>query len=287
MFKKILVTGAVVAGLVLMSTGCSSVSTEADEVALHYKGGSTSSSKFANCVPVAKRNYDGPGDGHYIYPDGQRTFSFTDATSENKEPIDVTTKDQQTVDVPGFLTFRLNTDCDTLRKFHETIGKKYQAYKDGKPNNQGWLDFLRDYIAVPLKNSMNSAGLEIPTWNALYSDAATQARFEKKVAELLPANIRKGLGGDFVTVGEVSIAKPKPPQALLDQLSAKEAARLANEAQAEKNRLQYTKYLGFAQCRQAGISEQGCITLNLAENGKITLWPIPTGQGVVVNPPGK
>lgn len=286
MIKKILVSTVAIGAVVLMS-GCSNVSTEADEVALHYKGGSMSSSKFANCVPVAKRNYDGPGDAHYIYPDGQRTFSFTDNTSENKEPIDVTTKDQQTQDVPGFVTFRLNTDCDTLKKFHETIGKKYAAYKDGKPNNQGWSDFLRDYISVPLKSTMNNAGLEIKTWNELYSDAATKAQFEKRVAELLPAAIQKTVGGNFVTVVQVSIAKPKPPQALLDQLSAKEANRLANLAQEEKNKLQKTKYGTFIECRAAGISEETCKIIYLAESGKVTLWPIPAGQGVVVNPPTK
>jgi hypothetical protein len=283
LIKKILVSAVVVTGVVLMS-GCSGVSTEPDEVALHYKGGSASSAKFANCVAASDRNYDGPGDTHYIYPDGQRTFSFTGASGSEQGPVNVTTKDSQTLAVPGFVTFKLNTDCDTLRKFHETVGKKYQAYKDGKEGNQGWNDFLNDYLAVPLTKAMNQAALNT-NWEELYSQEAKQTAFEKAVVAALPASVKKALGGDYLTILEVSISKPTPSQGLLDQLAQKEQNRLANLAQEEKNKTQNTKYLGFKQCLAAGISEQTCLTLNLAESGKVTIWPIPAGQGVVVNPP--
>jgi len=285
MFKKILITTAVVGAVIAMS-GCSGVSTEPDEVALHYKGGSASSAKFANCVQASDREWDGPGDTHYVYPDGQRTFSFTGAAGSEQAPVSVTTKDSQTLAVPGFVTFKLNTDCETLRKFHETIGKKYLAYKDGKDKNAGWNEFLNDYLAVPLTKAMNQAALST-NWEELYSSEAKQAEFEKAVVSALPNSVQKAMGADYLRILEVSISKPTPDKGLLDQLAQKEQNRLANLAQAEKNKTQYTKYLGFQQCLKAGISEQACLTMNLAENGKITLWPIPTGQGVVVNPPAK
>jgi hypothetical protein len=285
LIKKILV-GMVAVGAVVLMSGCSGVSTEPDEVALHYKGGSASSSKFANCVNPSDRNYDGPGDKHYVYPDGQRTFSFTGAAGSEQGPVNVTTKDSQTLAVPGFVTFKLNTDCDTLRKFHETVGKKYQAYKDGKPGNAGWNEFLNDYLAVPLTKAMNQAALNT-NWEELYSSEAKQAAFEKSVVATLPAAVQKALGGDYLKVLEVSISKPTPDQGLLDQLKQKEQNRLANLAQAEKNKTSATKYDGFKQCLARGISEQSCLIMNLAESGKVTLWPIPAGQGVVVNPPTK
>jgi hypothetical protein len=283
LIKKILVSAAVLGGLVVMSA-CSGVSTEPDEVALHYKGGSASSAKFANCVAASDRNFDGPGDTHYVYPDGQRTFSFTGAAGSEQAPVNVTTKDSQTLAVPGFVTFKLNTDCDTLRKFHETVGKKYAAYKDGKPGNAGWNEFLNDYLAVPLTKAMNQAALS-NNWEELYSQEAKQTAFEKAVVAALPASVKKALGGDYLTILEVSISKPTPSQGLLDQLAQKEQNRLANLAQAEKNKTSATKYDGFKQCRDRGISEQVCLVMNLAENGKITLWPIPQGNGVVLNPP--
>jgi hypothetical protein len=276
----------VAVGAVVLMSGCSGVSTEPDEVALHYKGGSASAAKFANCVPASDRNYDGPGDTHYIYPDGQRTFSFTGAAGSEQAPVNVTTKDSQTLAVPGFVTFRLNTDCDTLRKFHETIGKKYLAYKDGKEGNAGWNEFLNDYLAVPLTKAMNQAALST-NWEELYSSESKQAAFEKSVVTSLPAAVQKAMGGDYLKVLEVSISKPTPEKGLLDQLAQKEQNRLANLAQAEKNKTSATKYDGFKQCRDRGISEQTCLVMNLAESGKVTLWPIPTGQGVVVNPPTK
>lgn len=275
---KTLIAGIVIAAMMFM-TGCSTVSTEPDEVGLHYSGGSFSSKEFKGCIATSNREFNGPGDGHYIYPAGQRTFSFTGAEGSERGPIAVTTNDGQELDVPGFVTFTLDTDCETLREFHEKVGMKYGAYKDGG----GWDSFLNDYIAVPLTAAMNKASLD-SGWYELYSSSEAQADFEDYVKSNLPVEVEKALGDDFLTINAVQISKPAPSEELKKALAGKEQARLDNEAQKERNAVARTKYDSLKDCRQSGLSENACITVYLAESGQVPFYPIPQGGNLTVTP---
>jgi hypothetical protein len=265
-------------------SGCSTTSTEPDEVALHYTGGSFSSKNFEKCIDASDRSVDGPGDQHYVYPKGNRTFSFTGKDGSEAGPIAVTTKDGQEVFIPGFVTFTLNTDCKTLREFHEKIGKKYEAYKDGK-DGKGWTEFLNDYVYTPLDSAMNRASLEADGWYALYSDAAVQNEFEEAVKDSLPDEVIKALGGDFITVNAVQISKPSVSDGLKKGLSAKEEARLSNDAQKELNEKSRTQYQTIADCLVTGLSEENCTLIFLSQNGAdIPFLPIPQGGAVNFQP---
>ena len=276
---------ALLALFLMFVTACSSVSTEPDEVALHYKDGAFSSKKFANCVGASERNVDGPGDAHYIYPKGQRTFSFTGKEGSESDPIAVTTGSQE-VDIAGFVTFTLNTDCDTLKDFHEKVGMKYKAYRDGG----GWDDFLNDYIYVPLNATLNEAAAAIDTpkgqtvdqnWYLLYTDADAQHQFEQYVKENLPDEIEATLGEDFITVNAVSIAKPDISEDLKTSLSAKEQARLDNEAQQQRNAQVRTQYDTIKDCLATGLSTGDCTLIFLSQSGAdIPFLPVPQGGGV-------
>lgn len=276
--KKIFTALAVALGLMAL-TGCSTVSTQPDEVGVHYKDGPFSSKTFADCVPASKRQMNGPGDAHYIYPAGQRTFSFTGRKGSEIDPITVTTKDGQNLSVPGFVTFSLKTDCETLREFHEKVGMKYGAYKDGG----GWDAFLSDYIAVPLTSAMNKASLA-GGWYELYSSSEVQAKFEEYVKDNLPTEVTKALGEDFIKIHAVQISKPQPSEKLTDALALAEEAKLADKAQREKNAVARTKYDSLRDCRNAGLSEQACVTIYLADSGKIPFYPVTTGGAINVTP---
>lgn len=282
---KILIALFVALTMVMSMSSCSNVSTEPDEVALHYKDGAFSSKKFDSCVEPSDRQFNGPGDQHYIYPANQRTFSFTGAEGSERGPMSVTTGSQE-VEIPGFITFTLNTDCDTLRKFHETIGMKYKAYKDGG----GWDDFLNDYIAIPLDSVLNKAAGSITppegqtrdqNWYALYTQAETQNEFEQYVVENLPDEIEKTLGEEFIKVNDVSIAKPKISDTLKEGLAAKEKARLDNEAQKSRNETVRTQYDTIRDCLDTGIGQQACTLIFLSQNGAdIPFLPVPQGGAV-------
>jgi hypothetical protein len=287
--KRIIIGLLTVFALVIGASGCSTVSTEPDEVALHYSGGSFSSKNFKDCVESSNRQTDGAGDAHYIYPKGQRTYSFTGAEGSERNPLAVTTGSQEIL-IPGFVTFTLNTDCKVLREFHEKVGNKYKAYKDGG----GWDDFLNDYIAVPLSATLNKAAGSIETpegksrdqnWELLYNDAATQDAFEDYVKENLPGEIEQTLGGvdgaQFITVNEVSIAKPEINDDLKTALQSKEKARLENDAQKERNTTAKTQYETLSDCLDTGIGKEACTVIFLSQNGAdIPFIPIPQGGSV-------
>jgi hypothetical protein len=277
------VLGALMA--VLAFAGCSSVSTEPDEAAVVYNGGSFSSKSWSGCLDSGKREWNGPGDTGYIYPQGKRTFSFTGAEGSERDPMPVTTGSQEVL-VPGFVTFTLNTECDTLREFHETVGNKYKAYKDGG----GWDDFLSDYIAVPLSSTLNKAAGSIEpaqgttrdqNWQLLYNDAETQNAFEEYVKENLPDEIEQTLGEDFIKVNEVSISKPTISEGLKESLEEKEKARLDNEAQAERNKTVRTQYQTISDCLKTGLTEENCTLIFLQQSGaEIPFLPVPQGGAI-------
>ena len=287
-FKSI-VLAIVAVALVVLTAGCSTVSTEPDEVALHYSGGSFSSKNFKDCVDASNRNYDGPGDAHYIYPKGKRTFSFTGAEGSEQDPVDVTTGSQE-VSVGGFVTFTLNTECKVLREFHETVGLKYKAYKDGG----GWDDFLNDYISVPLDATLNeaAAGITLPegvsrdqAWQVLYNDPVAQDEFEEYVKENLPTEIEQTLGKNFITVQEVSIKKPNISGDLKESLAAKEKARLDDEAQKQRNAQVRTQYDTIKDCLATGLDRQSCTLIFLSQNGAdIPFLPVPQGGSINFQP---
>ncbi len=74
--KSIAMTGA----LLLIGTGvagCTTVSTDSDQVALHYDAGALSSTTYQECVKSNNRSWDGLGEQYYKYPAGQRNFEFS------------------------------------------------------------------------------------------------------------------------------------------------------------------------------------------------------------------
>lgn len=273
--KKTIAILAAAAAVIL--TGCSTVSTDPDQQALHYDDGMFSSTEFENCVKPSNRNWDGPGDNHYTYPAGQRTFSFTGRKGSESDAITIKTSDAQELSVKGFVTFELTEDCEALRKFHESVGSKYKAYE-----TDGWREFLGDYVAVPLNSSMDKAALQFE-WRTLYSSNAALTEFEAAVKDSLPDEVQAALGEEFLTIKAVSIETPVPSEALREGLEAKEAAILENDAQKERNATLRTQYDSFRDCKQV-LSEESCLILKLAEQGSIPLYPIPAGGGINVAP---
>ena len=281
--KRIL-TGLVALLLVLSLVGCATVSTEPDEQAVAYNGGAFTASTYDGYVGSSAREWFGPGDKTYVYPLGQRTFSFNGADGSERGPYDVTTKDSQVVSIAGFVTFTLTSDEKLLRAFHERIGKKYGAYKGGGPDGKGWNQFLLDYVDVTLASAMTDAGLQ-SDWKMLYAVPAEQTQFEQNVKASLPAQLEGALGGKYITVNAVQIKAPVVAADLQAGLTSVEAAKLAKTAQDEQNTANISKYQTFTDCAEAGVSEDTCTLIYLSDQGKVPFYPLPVGGNVNINPP--
>lgn len=212
--------------------GCSTVSTAPDEVALHYSGGSFDSQQFQDCVDPSTRQRDGMSENYYIYPAGQRTYKFDGSDSAEQNTITATSQDNVRMSITGILRFELNTDCDALRDFHETVGAKYEAYT--KPDQDeglasdgtavGWNDMLRDYLGQALQRAVQTATAAF-SWNDLYLDPSTRETFEQAVSEALPAEVaRLADSNSYFQNFSITLQQPQPPGDLLAQIQQQQVA---------------------------------------------------------------
>jgi hypothetical protein len=274
---------AALAVLALTVTGCSGVSTQPDQVALHYEAGPLSDTTFADCVEQGTRAWDGYGDKHYSYPAGQRTFSFADGDGQDSGPFTVPAGNVPLI-LSGVARFSLNTDCDTLREFHEQIGLKFKAYSDDGEDatSDGWRTMIATYVQAPLQRAMNDA-TQGADWTALYNDPTAKAAWEARVAELLPTYVEQVSGGDYFVDFQLTLQKPKLPDALTAALQAQEEAIAQNKAQEQRN-VQVQSELESIRALVAVLGPDGYNTYQALKDGRITFYPLPQGSGLVLPP---
>lgn len=262
--RKIHVIGLAVLGVTV--AGCSTISTDADQVALHYSGGSLSSKEFQKCVASSKRDTNGPGESYYTYPaaGSQRDFTADSSRPDREaESITVNTSDGQEVAVPVTVTFNQNSDCSEmeldgktykggmLQIFHERHGLKRMAYwnadvegdvrSDGAP--PGWIATLQFSIGVPLDRLADNLARGY-TYRELWFDpgkrALFQADLQKELGDRINAQMGAPAGKGFFENVVVLVGSAKPTnKALLDAVAAEQAAIAqgkSDEAKAEAAR---------------------------------------------------
>lgn len=289
MLKKTLTGIAALALGAAVLTGCSSVSTAPDQVALHYSGGPFSSTEFKDCVSTSTKAWDGPGDAHFVYPAGQRTYDFKgDGKGADSPALSMVLagtgekgKDTQVeLKQDGTLTFTFSTtNCEDLRAFHEKIGLKYGATNAGLKQ----LDELLDvYLGGPLQRALSEASQGVD-WKTYYSDATVRAEVGKKATELLPRYVEELSGGVFFDNFSVQLQRPTLPPELTDALKATQVAIEQNTAQQQRN-VQVQSELESIRELVDVLGPEGYNTYQAIKDGKITVMPIPQGSGIVLNP---
>lgn len=220
--RRAVIVGGCAAALAL--TGCS-LSTQPDEYGLQYGAGPVESTSFAACAAPSEREYIGVFDESYTYPAGQRTYAFTGGEGAESDPLTVVSSDNIELTISGVLTFQLNGDCDTLRAFHEQIGKKYAAYNDGGSTSAGWDKMLDVYIGQPLQRALQVSAQGFD-WQALYNDPKTRDQFEQAVRDTLPDYVAgQAETDDFFRNFGITLQKPQPPRQLVDQFRDQQVAR--------------------------------------------------------------
>jgi hypothetical protein len=270
----------------LLLTACS-VSTEPDQKALVYDAGAFSDTTYQECVNAGSRTWYGPGDKAFVYPNGQRTYAFDGEPHADHEPYTVPDKDGQPMTVVGVLNFTLNTDCKTLREFHERIGIKYGASEDGVTE---WGRLLDTYLGTPLRNAMAEATQHY-TWRELYLDGTKRDAWRDKVIEALPAQVKSLAEGDYFHAFTLVLPQPTPPQDLVAQLTQQQvnterlntintqkAAQDAEIAQIE----QLVKVFG----PDGYILYRNQVNCEKNADSCIPFLPIPQGSSINVTPGG-
>lgn len=270
---------AIIVGIIAL-VSITRASTAPDQAGLHYSAGPLSSTKFANCIAPSQRVWDGPADKHFIYPAGQRTYNFSGEGQPDSKPFTVATVDNQELTVTGIVSFKLNTDCKTLRKFHEQIGNKFDAQMSGNSTSDGWRQMLNTYLNQSLQRAMNEAAQGL-TWKGLYNDPKTKKQWETEVTKLLPNYIKQAMGGEYFHDFSLTLQKPLPPKELLKALKNREVAVEDNLAQEERNKAVSTEAESIRQL-VAILGPEGYNVYQALKDGKVDVMPIPDGSSVVV-----
>lgn len=276
--------------LVIVFVFGTGISTAPDQVAVWYKAGPISSTKFDRCVEPSHRTiWGGVLDRTYSYPAGQRTYKFVSGGGNDADGggFTVLTKDNIELHVEGVARFNLNADCKTLRAFHERIGIKYGADMDGDQTSDGWRSMLDTYLRQALQRSVNEATADY-NWQQIYSSNAAKKRWESEVSRLLPIYVKQAMGEEYFQNYALTLQKPTLPPDLVDALEATQVAIQQNNAQKQRNEqinteLQSLRSLiqalgpdGYAAYRNAQVIEKAI------KSGRVTILPMPYGSSVAL-----
>lgn len=273
----VLVVGGVIA--LFFNT---SINTEPDQQGLWYKAGPLSSTKFDHCVAPGTRELTGGlSDKTFKYPAGQRTYEFSDSGVSDTGTIIALTKDNIELQTSGVVRFYLTDDCETLTLFHEKIGLKESAFLNNNETSDGWRKILQVYLQASLQRAVNEATQEF-NWKELYNDTAVKAKWEAKVSELLPRFVKQGMDGEYFENYSLTIQKPVLPEDIVNALKDSEAAKEQNNAQRERNATVETEAESIKRLVDI-LGPEGYNTYQAIKDGKITIYPIPQGSGVIVN----
>lgn len=292
MIRRIL--AALSALLLVVVVGCSSVDTDANQVALQYSGG-WESKAFVKCVPKSTQSLDeSSGDTFFYVPIGERTYRFSDEPGSDQPPIMVTAKDGVELKVRGSIKFTLNTDCNAytdpdgtqwpggkLQKLKERFDKDgIFPTSDGEGMPAAWNTFLRVYIGEVIDRSADEQALNYLT-GELNASESKKAEWERKFLDVLPDRIKAGFKGeDMISVYNPVIQKPDLPDNLKAAIQEAVAAQERGRA-AEAERSIGENWPGGLVAYQAYQREKA-ITEAIA-SGKVAILPVPQGSPVIVN----
>lgn len=284
---------------VITMSGCSNVSTPANEVAVHVAGYMMipTDEKVVDCVKASTVQWDGPGDNYYKYPDGERTYKFAIDKDADGKPVSII-KGNIPLTITGVVSFKLNTDCDTLKKFHSLIGSKSWGGQPAYLNDgdAGWNVMLDTYIEQAIQSSATAASAQIKEdYLSIYNGAGRSA-LEAAMQKLLPVYVESLSGGKYFTDFRIAVNKPTiDRQDILDAIASKTVSELQNEAQIQKNtavitEIQSIKNLvavlgqqGYIDYVKNQLSKQQIDLLSQAiTNGKVQILPVPTGSSMVI-----
>lgn len=215
--KKVLTAILAVIAIMSMSAcGTHSVSTAADQVGLHYSGGPFSSKQFKDFIPASSKRWYGPGDKEFLYPNNKRTYDSTGGKDAERGPITSTSVDTVEMATKVSVTFRLTNDPTLLRKFHENIGNRYQAYMKDDAMTDGWRTMLEFYFGQALETTLDReiAGYK---WRDLYTQPSLRVALQDKANSELEVILKQQMGEDYF--GDIStlVQKPEPTNATLKE----------------------------------------------------------------------
>ncbi len=182
-----------VALLALLVAGCAD--TAANEVGVHYGGGPVEDKTYQGLVePGVTAEPVGYGDAIYRYRIDQRSWIGRNCEQQgcaDRPEVEFVSKDGIRMRAPIDVYFTLKRDEETLRRFHEEIGLKTQAFEEA-----GWVQMLRTYFDPALDRAVDSAGLAFD-WRPLRENEAVRNKFAEQAAGQFSVELERATGGSY------------------------------------------------------------------------------------------
>ncbi|MCD0450079.1 SPFH domain-containing protein [Actinocorallia sp. API 0066] len=282
-YLRALTAGVAIVALGVTTTSCSA-SIAPDQKGLEYNAGPLSSTTFDDCG--TGRIWHGPADKVFAYPVGQRTYRFGGKGADS-EALHVVSKDDLELSVEGVATFSLNDSCATLRKFHEEIGLKYEAYDE-----DGWAEMLRTYIGAPLDRALDEVSKKYP-WQDLYSDPDTKRKWETEVGAAVAQQVNAIAGDNFFCAptytgsGDcgaflLTLQQPVPPDNVRNALAAAQQAIEDNNTQENRNKQIRTEIQALRELVKV-LGPNGAVLYQAIKDGRIKVVPVPAGGNLNID----
>lgn len=282
-------TIAAIVALPLTIAGCTTTTPNPDQVAIVYDAGPLSDTTFEKCVKPGERYIAGIVDEAYEYPAGQRTFEFAADPNDpeglerkpyaESGPLTMLTKDPLEMRVSGVVTFTLATDCETLTKFHEQVGLKFQAWTE-----EGWNKLLSVYIAQPLDRALDAASKEFKWRDLAFENPESKQQWEDKVAEYMTKFLQEQGGTAFFSNFAVTLQQPQPPTEVRKAMDKAQQAAEANKAQIAENARAKTELEAIKDLAKV-LGPEGAVLWQAIKDGKVSM--IISDGKVAVSPPSK
>lgn len=202
-----------------MLAGCAQHFTDPSMVALRYKGGLTEGGAFVECVDPGVKTVS--NDTYYNYPTTQREDVW-DSDRYNPEAganspadqgdLEVIDKSGNAVNLKVKAVFTLVTECDTLREFHEKIGRTRTAwFDDNSQYGAGWLWVMSNYISSAVEEEARNFAVHY-TVEELWLNPAVRQELAADIQEKIQEAVNSRMEGDtqFFNIGTVSIFGAEP-----------------------------------------------------------------------------
>lgn len=285
---------AALAATLFLGASCGLESSQVNEVGLVYSGGWFEDKEFKEFLPVGATNKaTGFGSRTYKYRIDQRSYR-ADAKNNGADtaPPVVVSKDDQRLKVDYQLYFKLNRDPKVLRKFHENIGVKTDAW-----TNDGWVQMLRDYFEPQIERSLETSALSF-NWRDLYASEEARVAFQNDAVERIKVAITDVIGDDYfcgpsysgpdTTCGDftMTVGKPEPVNEGLVAAVEQEQTNAAATAAQEQANQRITKELEAERELVELYGPQGALLREAIRSGKVQTFIIDeTGRSTVSQAP--